>query len=156
MTVGASTNMGRVLQEEVPQGMEGQHRTTHKFGIELPRTISFLLELDKKRGTTFWRDALQKEMEMVMRVFHTVSGDTSEPQYWLQCHRYHIEWDIEQASLKRKARLVANTGAPMESMEGTSQSHASMGPASVPVSEPSSEEEVEQEDGAECHEERTH
>ena len=141
MTVATSTNMGRVLQVDILQGMEGHHRTTHKFGIELPRTVKRALELDRETGTTLWRDALQKEMEMVMKLFHTVSEDTSDPQYWLYCHRCHIKWDIEQVTLKRKARLVGPAGTPMESNEGTAESHASMESASVPVSEPSSDEE---------------
>ena len=144
MTVATSTNMGRVLQVDILQGMEGNHRTTHKFGIELPKTVRRALELDREEtGTTLWRDALQKEMEMVMKVFHTVSEDTSDPRYWLYCHRYHIKWDIEQVTLKRKARLVGPAGTPMESYERTAESHASMESASVPVSEPSSDEECE-------------
>ena len=74
--------MGRVLQVDILQGMEGNHRTTHKFGIELPKTARRALELDRETGTTLWIDALQEEMEMVMRVFHTVSEDTSDPQHW--------------------------------------------------------------------------
>ena len=32
------------------------HRTTSKFGIELPKTVKHALEIDAKTGTTFWRD----------------------------------------------------------------------------------------------------
>ncbi len=33
---------------------------THKFGIELPKTIKDALELDKKNGNTFWADPLPR------------------------------------------------------------------------------------------------
>ena len=37
-------------------------KRTHKFGIRLPHTIEEALEIDKETGTTFWRDALDKEL----------------------------------------------------------------------------------------------
>ena len=45
------------------------HRTTQKFGIELPKIVKRALEIDEETGTTFWRDALQKEMGTVMKAF---------------------------------------------------------------------------------------
>ena len=45
------------------------HRTTQKFGIELPKTVKRALEIDEETGTTFWRDALQEEMGTVMKAF---------------------------------------------------------------------------------------
>jgi hypothetical protein len=38
-------------------------KRTHKFGIELPKTIKEALELDKKNGNTFWADNIAKEMK---------------------------------------------------------------------------------------------
>ena len=35
---------------------------THKFGIEVPRTIKRALEIDKETGTDFWYKAIGKEM----------------------------------------------------------------------------------------------
>jgi hypothetical protein len=38
-------------------------KRTHKFGIEVPKTIKEALELDKKNGSTFWADTISKEMK---------------------------------------------------------------------------------------------
>ena len=51
------------------------HRTTQKFGIELPKTVKRALEIDEETGTTFWRDALQKEMGTVMKAQNEHGGD---------------------------------------------------------------------------------
>ena len=40
-------------------------RTTHKYGIELPRSVDEALRFDKHNGNTFWRDAINKEMEIL-------------------------------------------------------------------------------------------
>ena len=37
--------------------------TTHKYGIELLRSVDEALQLDKLNGNTFCRDAINKEME---------------------------------------------------------------------------------------------
>ena len=37
-------------------------RTTHKYGVELPRDVKHARYLDKVNGNTFWMDALAKEM----------------------------------------------------------------------------------------------
>jgi hypothetical protein len=37
-------------------------RTTHKFGIRLPKTMKEALHLDAVNGNHFWDDAIKKEM----------------------------------------------------------------------------------------------
>ena len=37
-------------------------RTTHKFGIRIPKTFAEALQLDKENGNTYWSDAISKEM----------------------------------------------------------------------------------------------
>jgi len=37
-------------------------KRTHKFGIEVPKTIEQALEIDQATGTSYWHDAIQKEM----------------------------------------------------------------------------------------------
>jgi hypothetical protein len=36
---------------------------THKFGIKVPKTVQDALHIDKQTGTTFWYEAIQKEMK---------------------------------------------------------------------------------------------
>ena len=40
-------------------------RTTSKFGIRLPKTVKEALEIDRETRTTFWRDAIEKELRKV-------------------------------------------------------------------------------------------
>ncbi len=44
-------------------------KQTHKFGIELPKTVKEALELDKKNGNTFWADTIAKEMKDICIAF---------------------------------------------------------------------------------------
>jgi hypothetical protein len=38
-------------------------KQTHKFGIEVPKTVKEALDLDHKNGNTLWADAIAKEMK---------------------------------------------------------------------------------------------
>ena len=38
------------------------HKWYEKFGLELPKTIKRVLEIDRTTGTDFWRQAIIKEM----------------------------------------------------------------------------------------------
>jgi hypothetical protein len=40
-------------------------RTTHKFGIKVPKTVQEALAIDEETGTNFWRRAIEKEMRKV-------------------------------------------------------------------------------------------
>jgi hypothetical protein len=40
-------------------------KTTHKFGIRLPKSVKEALEIDRMTNTDFWRKAINKEMAKV-------------------------------------------------------------------------------------------
>ncbi len=40
-------------------------KRTHKFGIEIPKTVREALALDHKNGNTLWVDTITKEMREV-------------------------------------------------------------------------------------------
>jgi len=40
-------------------------KRTHKFGIEVPKTVKEALDLDHKNGNTLWADAIAKKMKEV-------------------------------------------------------------------------------------------
>jgi hypothetical protein len=44
-------------------------RVTHKFGVRLPKTVEEALAIDAETGTTFWTDAIIKEMSKVKIAF---------------------------------------------------------------------------------------
>jgi hypothetical protein len=37
-------------------------RTTHKYGIQVPKTVKEALQFDRENGNTYWADAIKKEM----------------------------------------------------------------------------------------------
>lgn len=82
------------------------HKTTHKFGIELPKTVREALEIDKRTGTTYWRDALALEIKDVRVAFDVLSDDDEIPPGYQRIN-CHVVFDIKMGSLRRKARLVA-------------------------------------------------
>jgi hypothetical protein len=93
------------------------YHTTHKFGIEIPRTIKEALEIDRKTNTTFWRDAIEKEMRNVNSAFDIRDLETGPIGYKeIKCH---MIFDVKAETLVRKARFVAGghmTDPPKESV----------------------------------------
>ena len=91
-------------------------KRTHKFGIELPHSVKEALAIDARTGTTFWRDAIEKEMANVMIAFEFDDDDKVPPGHKkIECH---MIFDIK-SSLQRKARFVAGghmTEPPKESI----------------------------------------
>ncbi len=81
-------------------------KRTHKFGIELPKTINGALELDKKNGNTFWADTIAKEMKDVHIAFKILLDRQSAPIGYqkIPCH---MIFDIKMEDFRCKARLVA-------------------------------------------------
>jgi hypothetical protein len=79
--------------------------TDQKFGIELPKTVKRALEIDKETGTTFWRDALAKEM-FVMDPVVKILPPGSRPPVGHTRVPCHIIFDI-QMDFTRKVRFVA-------------------------------------------------
>ena len=88
---------------------------THKFGIELPKSVAEALEIDRRTGTDFWAKAIGKEMRNVMVAFEFRDDDVVPIGYkHIDCHMiFEIKMD-----LTRKARFVAGghqTDPPKES-----------------------------------------
>jgi Reverse transcriptase (RNA-dependent DNA polymerase) len=80
-------------------------RKNQKFGIELPKTVKRALEIDKETGTTFWADAIKKEMKGVWKAFDILDDGSPVPvgHKKIACH---MVFDIKP-DFTRKARLVA-------------------------------------------------
>jgi hypothetical protein len=102
------------------------HRS-HKYGIELPKSVAEALAIDAKTGTTFWRDAIDKEMRNVSPAFEFINGDVSPIGYkHIPCH---MVFDIKMVGLVRKARLVAGghlIDPPVESVYSSVITHESV------------------------------
>ena len=54
-------------------------RKSHKFGIELPKTVEQTLALDAKSGNNLRADAISKEMENVRVAFEVIPDGKSVP-----------------------------------------------------------------------------
>jgi hypothetical protein len=93
-------------------------RTTHKFGIELPKSVAEAYAIDKRNGTDHWRRAIEKEMAKILgmgafEVYENASpedlrtGKVKLPGFTeIQCHMiFDIKMD---GKFTRKARFVAN------------------------------------------------
>ena len=83
-------------------------RTTHKYGIELPRpgkdTIENARKLDLKNGNTLYMTALAKEMGNNAIAFEIKNhGEKAPPGYFKATG--HIIWDVKM-DFTRKARWV--------------------------------------------------
>ncbi len=54
-------------------------KRTHKFGIEIPKTVNEALALDRKNANTLWADAIPKEMREVHIAFNILPDGGSVP-----------------------------------------------------------------------------
>jgi hypothetical protein len=61
---------------------------SHKFGIYVPRTVQEALQIDQDTGTTYWRDAIQKEMSNNRLAFKFLEDEEKVliGYKWIRCH----------------------------------------------------------------------
>ena len=80
-------------------------RRTHKFGIEIPKTVKEALELDKTSGTNLWKEAIEKEMANTKVAFRILNDNEKIPVGYkmIACH---MIFDVKM-DFTRKARYVA-------------------------------------------------
>jgi hypothetical protein len=81
-------------------------KKTHKFGIEVPKTVEEALALDAKNGNTYWADSIAKEMKNVKIAFDILPDGERVPNNY-QRIRCHMIFDVKMEDFRRKARLVA-------------------------------------------------
>ena len=77
-------------------------RTTHKYGIEILRTINEAFKLDEKNKDTFWCDTVDKEMENLKVAFDILPEGKLPPLTYRKASSYII-FDVRM-TLERKAR----------------------------------------------------
>ncbi len=69
-------------------------KKTHKFGIEVPKTVKEVLALDCKNGNTLWVDAIPKEMREVCIAFNILPDCHSVPIAYKKIP-YHMIFDVK-------------------------------------------------------------
>jgi hypothetical protein len=79
---------------------------THKFGIQIPKSVEEAKRIDKENGNTLWWDSICKEMKNVRIAFQQHEGDGDPVGYkQIKCH---MIFDIKLGeNNRRKSRMVA-------------------------------------------------
>jgi Reverse transcriptase (RNA-dependent DNA polymerase) len=98
-------------------------RKTHKFGIELPRSVRHALELDRANGNTYWADAMRKEQAGINPAFDFQEKGGPKPVGY-EAIQGHTIFDVKP-DLTRKARFVAQGNRTELTVELTYASVAS-------------------------------
>jgi len=86
--------------------------TSHKFGIELPKSVEQAIKIDQATGTDFWQRASEKEMKNVLPAFEEwTEGNVKDARDGKKLVGYqeitcHMIFDVKM-DLTRKARFVA-------------------------------------------------
>jgi hypothetical protein len=80
-------------------------KRSHKFGIRVPQTVEEAIAIDKATNTTFWHNAIQKEMKNNRIAFKFLDNGEPVPigYKWIKCH---MIFDVKM-DFTRKARFVA-------------------------------------------------
>ena len=79
-------------------------KTTHKYGVEIPKNIKHAYDLDAKNGNNMWRDALNLEMTEVGVAFEVLEEGQQPPIGWRKVTG-HLVWDCKM-DFTRKSRWV--------------------------------------------------
>ena len=66
-------------------------KLTHKYGIEVPRTVEQAHKLDAKNGDDYWRKAIAKEMRNVGVAFDVISPPRAVPPGWTKVRWIRLE-----------------------------------------------------------------
>jgi hypothetical protein len=78
---------------------------SHKFGIEIPKTVKYALELDCRNSNTLWWDAIMQEMNNAFEKFNGEKNDLPVGFQQIQCH---MIFDIKLGeNVCHKAQYVA-------------------------------------------------
>jgi hypothetical protein len=78
-------------------------RVNQKYGIQIPKSVEEALRIDKETGTTFWTDAIRKEMKNCAKAFEILPEGAPIPvgHKHIKCH---IIFDVKIGTLERKAK----------------------------------------------------
>ena len=97
----------RIVAKVVKAAKPGKYWSrTHKYGIEVPKSVEEALAIDAATGTDFWRKAIDKEMANNRVAFEFLDDDAPIPVGYRKM-RGHMIFDIK-LDLTRKARWVAD------------------------------------------------
>ena len=103
---------------------------THKYGIEIPKTVLQARQIDAKSGNILWWDAICKEMKNIRPAFEAFEGGLEQLPSGFQKIKCHMIFDVKIGeNFCRKACLVAGghtTDAPATLTYSSVVSHDSV------------------------------
>ena len=79
---------------------------SHKYGIEIPTSITHAKRIDQNNGNTFWADAILKEMKNVGITFTILDLGKKSPPGWTKASG-HLVFDVK-IDFTRKVRWVTD------------------------------------------------
>ena len=79
---------------------------THNFGIEVPKTVNEVLELDRKNGNTLLVDAIAMEMKEVCIAFNIHPDGHVAPNEYQKIPCYMV-FDVNMEDFTCNARPIA-------------------------------------------------
>jgi hypothetical protein len=90
-------------------------RTSHKYGVRIPKSVEEALQFDKLNGNNYWEKAIEKEMAKAKVSWRVHRDHTPEQVRQGQCNeligyqeiKCHLVFDVKM-DLTRKARFCAN------------------------------------------------
>lgn len=102
-------------QDRIIQKVKAKYwRTTHKFGIRVPKSVEEAVQIDNENGSRLWQDTIEKEMKKAKVSYNVVEDTTPSELRANECNtlrghqeiRCHIIFDVKM-DFTRKARFVA-------------------------------------------------
>ena len=79
-------------------------KATHKYGVEVPRSVKHAYVIDKRNGNNLWTKAIEKEMSNVGIAFEILDEGSQAPIGWSK-ESGHLIFDVKM-DFTRKARWV--------------------------------------------------
>ena len=90
---------------------------THKFGIQIPKSVEEAKHFDQENGDTLWWEAICNKMRNIRPAFEVWEKDVKHIQPGYQQIKCHMIFDVKMGeNFRRKARFVAGghtTETPM-------------------------------------------
>ncbi len=69
-------------------------KTSHKYGIKLPRSVKEVIKINRKNGNLFWADSFTKEMSNACVAFKILGPNKHAPLGWHKASG-HIVFDVK-------------------------------------------------------------
>jgi hypothetical protein len=82
------------------------HKSTNRFGIEVPKRWDDCVRLDKENDNTLWQDAVRKEMKNVRVAFKILNGEELFPPTYQEIHCNMI-FGVKMEDFCLKSRFFA-------------------------------------------------